>query len=214
MRWIQWCLLIAAATLAAIPAVRAAERVFTPAEIVDWQVKSFAGKTDYELVQKDGRAAVHASCTEDTSSGLYLRQEIDLTKTPVLEWSWRVRNTYGAVDETKKAGDDYPARIYVVDGHPALPWRTRALSYVWSSAMPKGEDWTNAYADQVHMIAVDAGKEGLGTWRSYRRNLRADFQRYHDRQLDNVDAIAIMSDCDDTGKESEAWFGDIRLHSE
>jgi hypothetical protein len=139
---------------------------------------------------------------------------VDLTRTPVLEWSWRVDDTFGDIDETKKAGDDYPARIYVVDEHPIFPWRTRALSYVWSSAMPEGADWPNAYAGQVHMIAVDSGTEGLGTWQSYRRNLRADFRRYHDREVERVDAIAIMSDCDDTGKRSEAWFGEIRLRTE
>lgn len=214
MRWIQRGLLAVYTVLAFVPSAQAAERVFTPSEIVDWEVKSFVGRTDYELVQKDGRAAVHANCTDAASSGLYLRREIDLTKTPVIEWSWTVRNTYGAIDETRKAGDDYPARIYVVDRHPILPWRTRALSYVWSSAMPKGADWTNAYAEQVHMIAVDSGTQGLDTWQSYRRNLRADFRRYHDRDVESVDAIAIMSDCDDTGKSSEAWFGEIRLRAE
>jgi hypothetical protein len=176
-----------------------------------WEAKSFAGETDYELVQTDQGPAVRARCTEETSSGLFLRREIDLTQTPVLEWSWRVGGTYGAVDETKKVGDDYPARIYVVDEHAVFPWRTRALSYVWSSAMDEGDDWPNAYAEQVHMIAVDAGEDDTGTWRSYRRNVRDDFERFHGREVESVDAIAIMSDCDDTGRDSEAWFGAIRL---
>jgi hypothetical protein len=202
---------IAVVLIATMSLAAAAQRNFTPAEIVQWDAKSFVGSTGYELVQRSGRPTVYAQCNEATSSGLFLREEIDLTQTPVLEWEWRVGNTYGAIDETVKAGDDYPARIYVVDEHPIFPWRTRALSYVWSSAMEEGADWPNAYADQVHMIAVDSGNDQTGTWQSYRRNLRQDFERYHGRDVENIDAIAIMSDCDDTGRDSEAWFGTIRL---
>ncbi|MEX1081770.1 MAG: DUF3047 domain-containing protein [Halofilum sp. (in: g-proteobacteria)] len=200
-------LLVSAAALAD-------ERTFEPRAIAAWESHSFTGNTDYAYAEAVGQPAVHARCTQDTSSGLFLRETIELTKTPVIEWSWRVDDIYEDVDETVKAGDDYPARIYVVDEHPIFPWRTRALSYVWSSTMEEGEDWTNAYADQVHMIAVDAGEDGLGTWHSYRRNLREDFQRYHDRDLEQVDAIAIMSDCDDAGQTSEAWFGTIQLRGE
>lgn len=202
------------AMLGAVAAAQAAERTFTPDEIAQWSARSFVGSTSYELTRMDGQKAVHAQCSEATSSGLFLREQIDLTRTPVLEWSWRVGDTYGAIDETTRAGDDYPARIYVVDEHPLLPWRTRALSYVWSSAMGEGTDWPNSYAEQVHMIAVDSGEGEIGTWQSYRRNVREDFERYHDREIENLDALAIMSDCDDSGKTSEAWFGGIRLRSE
>lgn len=194
--------------------VHASTLTFQPADIAEWEARTFVGETQYEAVEQGNRPALHAVCDEGTSSGLFRRKEIDLTQTPVLEWNWRVDDTFGDIDETAKAGDDYPARIYVVDEHPVFPWRTRALSYVWSSAMPEGADWPNAYADQVRMIAVDSGTQGLGTWHSYRRNLRADFQRYHDRDVESVNAIAIMSDCDDTGKSSEAWFGEIRVRAE
>lgn len=206
-----WCWLMLYAMLGPVVATHAAERTFTPTDIAGWQAKSFVGSTGYELTRTNSRKAVHAQCNEATSSGLFLREQIDLTQTPVLEWSWRVGGTYGAIDETIKAGDDYPARIYVVDEHPLLPWRTRALSYVWSSAMGEGADWPNAYAGQVHMIAVDSGEDGTGRWQSYRRNVREDFERYHDHEVESLDAIAIMSDCDDTGKNSEAWFGGIHL---
>lgn len=201
------------ALFASAASAQAASRVFEPADIASWESQSFAGETRYEHVDGDDRAAVHATCTNATSSGLFRRNTIDLTQTPVLKWSWRIANTYRNIDETTKAGDDYPARIYVVDEHPVFPWRTRALSYVWSSVMEAGEDWPNSYAEQVHMIAVDSGPQRTGEWVSHRRDLREDFRRYHGRDVESIDALAILSDCDDTGQRTEAWFGQIRLRS-
>lgn len=197
---------LAAATLAA-----AADMEFSPGDIIDWPRHSFAGETGYALIEVDGREAVHAICDDATASGLFYREEIDLEATPVVEWNWRVDATYADIDETSKAGDDYPARLYVVDEHSILRWRTRALNYVWASDHESGADWANAYASQARMVAVrDADDAGTG-WHTERRNIREDFRRYHDRDLDRINAVAIMTDCDDTGQDAQAWYGEIRF---
>lgn len=186
--------------------------VYTPEDIIEWERHSFSGETRYELVEVDGRQAVHARCTEASASGLFLQEDVDLEATPVVEWRWRVDETFSGIDETTKAGDDYPARIYAVDEHSILRWRTRALNYVWSSEMERGADWPNAYASQAHMIAVRSGApDEKGEWHTERRNLREDFRRYHDRDLERINAFAIMTDCDDVGEPAEAWYGEIRL---
>lgn len=197
--------------LAALPGTASAQPTFTPAEIAGWQLHSFVGHTHYEYVTTSEGPAVYARCDSASASGLFRRKPIDLTETPVIEWRWRVENIFAQVDETAKSGDDYPARIYVIDEHPMLPWRTRALAYVRSSDMGIGADWPNAYANQVRMIAVASGEVGLGSWQTHRRNVRRDFQRYHGREIAQADAIAIMSDCDSARQSSEAWYGAIRL---
>ncbi len=203
--WIALCLALTAPAMAA-------ERVFTPADIIDWEPHSFTGETDYKLVTVDGRSAVRARCDGGTASGLFLRESIDLAETPILEWTWRVEGVYPGIDETEKAGDDYPARLYVVDEHTLLRWRTRALNYVWSSGRDAGTDWPNAYASRARMIAVDAGAPGDdGAWRTHRRDLREDFRTFHDRVPETVDALAIMTDCDDAGQSTVAYYGEIRL---
>ena len=204
-------------SVALIPSLLLAsgERVFTPADIIEWERHSFTGETGYSLIEVDGRQAVHAVCTEDSASGLFFREDIDLEETPVIEWTWRVDETFDDIDETVRAGDDYPARVYVVDERRIARWRTRALNYVWSSAREQGSDWPNAYASQARMIAVQSGPPGeAGTWKTERRNIREDFRRYHDRDPGSVNALAIMTDCDDTGQRAEAWYGEIRLLSE
>ncbi|MFV8833418.1 DUF3047 domain-containing protein [Aquisalimonas sp.] len=203
---------VAVGMAVAATAVSADERRFTPSDILEWDRHSFEGDTTYELVEVDGRQAIHARCTDATASGLFLDESVDLDKTPIVEWEWRVDETFSGIDETVRAGDDYPARLYAVDEHSVLRWRTRALNYVWASEMAQGTDWENAYASQARMIALQSGPpEESGRWVTERRNLRDDFWTYHDREPDTVDALAIMTDCDDVGEPIEAWYGEIRL---
>jgi len=205
-----------AALLIALPMASAPadEAVFTPADIIDWAPHSFTGDTDYALSPTDEGEVLVADCREGTASGLFYRESIDLTQTPVIEWRWRVLDPISAGDPETKAGDDYAARIYAVDEHAILRWRTRALNYVSTTRQPKGADWANRYASQARMIAVDnAGGQADG-WQTHRRNLREDFQRFHDREVDTIEALAIMTDCDDTGETARAQYGTIRLRPE
>lgn len=184
---------------------------FAPEEIIRWDPHSFKGLTDYRLVTRDSRPAVQATCKGGTASGLFLRRDIDLTRTPVVEWEWRVDRTFSGIDEATRAGDDYPARLYLVEEAPILRWRTRALNYVWSSTAKRGSDWENAFAVQARMIAIaDAEDAGRG-WRTERRNVREDFRRYHGREPGRINAIAVMTDCDNAGQETQAWYGNIRF---
>ena len=192
-------------------AADAAERVFSPTEILSWQRHSFSGETSYTLIEKAGRMAVHASCTNATASGLFLEEEIDLDATPILEWDWLVEQTFEQINERTKSGDDYPARLYAVDRHRFAMWRTVALNYVWASEIPRGESWENAYQGRAKMVAVRSGSPVSGQWVTERRDLREDFQTHHNRLVSRIHALAVMTDCDDTGKPIEAWYGEIRL---
>ncbi len=188
---------------------------FTPGDILSqWDRHSFQGDTRYQRVEVDGQAALHAVCNDATASGLFYREEIDLRETPVMEWRWRVDDTFRDIDETTRAGDDYPARIYVVEEHRVLRWRTRAVNYVWSSMQAAGNHWENAYASQARMIAIRGPEDTGEGWRTERRNVREDFQRFHGRSPERINAVAIMTDCDDTGQTAEAWYGEIRFLSE
>lgn len=196
---------------AASPTLGAAELSFAPEDTIRWEAHAFVGTTSYTLVQRDGRSAIEAFCTQGTASGLFRRGRIDLRATPIVEWEWRVDSVLTGNNETSRSGDDYPARLYLVDDNPVLRWRTRAVNYVWSSAKGRGSDWPNAFAPQARMIAVaDASDAGQG-WRTERRNLREDFLRYHGREPERITTVAIMTDCDNTGQHARAWYGNIRF---
>lgn len=204
----------AGALLAAIALPAQAAGPFHPEDIMTWEERRFEGTTQYEVTEIDGRPALHARC-DGAASGLYLKREIDLDETPVLEWSWRIKETFdGDIDETVREGDDFPVRVYVVVDGGWLPWRSRSIAYVWASEQPAGSDWPNPWVKQVRMLALRSGGEAAGDWVTERRNLREDFQRLHDRSPSHIDAVAIMTDCDNRDSRIEGWYGRIRLQQE
>lgn len=193
-------------TFAAAATVRVGD--FSSGDLSGWKEKSFAGETRYTRVEKDGRRVLQAQ-SQGTASGLYREIRVDLKRTPYLNWSWRIANVLEGVNERSKSGDDYPARVYVVLSGGILFWKTRSLNYVWSSNQPIGSHWPNAYTDHVQMMAVESGKAKIGQWIAEKRNLRADFQNLFGDDIDHIDAIAIMTDTDNSGQAATAWYGDI-----
>ena len=195
------------------PAAGADGDAFDPPDIAAWSERRFEGETSYAVVPAAAAGAEHAAlradCSDGTASGRLLEREFDLAATPILEWRWRVEALYDGLDERSKDGDDYPARVYVVARRwPAF--RSRAINYVWSSHQPVDSTWPNAFSDAFVMVAVQSGDDALGQWVTERRNVRADFRRLHDLDLDTVDALAIMTDCDNAGQTTTAWYGPIR----
>lgn len=193
----------------------AAERVeiLRDGDVAGWEEKVFKGRTRYETVRRDGRTVVRAT-SRGTASGLFLKRRIDLESTPILRWTWRVDGTLGDVDERTRAGDDYAARVYVIRSHPVFAWRTRAVNYVWASRQAAGATWPNAYTDASRNIAVRSGDARARRWVEERRDVRADFRELFGESVRYVDAVAIMTDTDNTGAAAVAYYGDIAFTSE
>ena len=78
-----------------------------------WKEKVFEGKTHYQLVSEKLKKVLRAD-SQAGASGLVRKIKIDLNKTPILNWSWRVDNQLKNLNERLKSGDDYAARIYIV----------------------------------------------------------------------------------------------------
>jgi len=200
-----------------VPAIATAERIeigrFSVGSLEGWGHKSFVSETLYTLQQDGNRRALRAD-SQASASGLYYRARIDLNRTPYLNWSWRVDNLLPGHDERTKAGDDYSARIYVVFSGGLMFWRTRAINYVWSSNQPVGSEWPNAFTANARMIAVRSSATAPGIWVSEKRDVRADYRRLFGTDPGLAEAVAIMTDSDNTGLAARAWYGDIWFSSE
>lgn len=182
-------------------------------DISSWKERRFQGRTVYSTVTLDGRTALRAS-SNGSASGLFRRTRIDVEKTPILLWNWRVEEDPGSIDERTRKGDDYSARLYVIRKHPLFFWMTKAVNYVWSSSLSKGETWTNAYTNSVRMVAVRSGTGEAGRWIHERRDVRADFLKLFGMRVRYIDAVAVMTDSDNSGGNAVAYYGDIHFASE
>ena len=182
--------------------------VLTPPSLNGWWPEVFNKKTLYEPVDIDGRAAVMAQ-SEDAVSGLVRKIKVDLTKTPYLHWKWRVDNVYKGIDEKTKQGDDYPARVYVIVANGWFFWQIRALDYVWASNQPKGSSWPNAYSGKEVMLAVRSGDSQLNQWHHETRNVLQDLSTYLKKPITHINAVAIMTDSDNSDQSATSYYGDI-----
>ena len=181
---------------------------FSAGDLKEWQTKAFQGETRYAFDEKSGRRALFAD-SRSAASGLYREIQVDLQRTPWLHWSWRVDRVLNGVDERTKAGDDYPARVYVVVSGGAAFWKTRSLVYVWSSHQPVGATWHNAFTSNARVMALRSGTQDAGRWVSEKRDLRADFRQLFGEEIAQIDAVALMTDTDNSGQSATAWYGDI-----
>ena len=180
---------------------------FASGSLLGWQQKSFQGHTAYQLLAIDGRQALKAS-SQASASALYRSVQVDLTQTPLLNWSWRVDTVDPSLDPLQKAGDDFPARIYVVK-KGFFAWQTKALNYVWANSHSDLAYWPNPFTASAVMIPVKAGREGLGQWHHQQVDVRADFMRVFNTSVDQIDGVAIMSDSDNAKGATRAYFAEL-----
>jgi Protein of unknown function (DUF3047) len=202
--------------LASLPAAHAGElRLgnFSAGNLSGWQDETFRGKahTSYRLVVADGRTVIEAH-SHNAASGLLKKIDLDPKTYPILSWSWKIGHTLKREDVTKKTGDDFAARVYVV--FPSFFfWRTRAINYVWSANIPKNSAVPNSYTGNAIVLAVESGQENVGRWVNEKRNIYDDYKRVFGEEPPPIGAVAIMTDTDDTRDDVTGWYGDITISS-
>ena len=64
----------------------------------------------------------------------------------------------------------------------------------------------------VH-LPVQSGSDKVGQWTRQSRNVRDDYKRFVGGDVKHVNAIAIMTDTDDSGRFAGAFYGEIRFSS-
>ncbi|MDD2899742.1 MAG: DUF3047 domain-containing protein [Desulfuromonadaceae bacterium] len=177
-----------------------------------WEPKIFKGITEYTLDRENGRAVVKAT-SKASASGLVHKIRFDPSKYGYLRWSWKVAHTIVGGNENTKAGDDYAARVYVLFPGKFF-WQMKAINYIWANKLGKNKSAQNTYTSNARMIAVESGNEKAGQWLTEERDLREDYRSLFGSEPQRGEAIAIMTDTDDTGGSAEAWYGEISLATE
>jgi hypothetical protein len=178
----------------------------------EWKEKVFEGKTEYSIANEDNVKCIKA-ISNSSASALLFKIDYDLKEYPVLSWQWKIDHVLKKGNALKKEGDDYAARVYVV--FPSiLIWRTKAINYIWSSKLPKGESVPNPFTGNAIMIAIESGEENAGKWVNETRNVLQDYRNAFGKEPPKAGAIAIMTDTDNTGEAAIAWYGPIRILSE
>jgi len=188
---------------------------FSQGNMVGWEHKAFKGETLYSLIyDPEKKSIVVQAVSQAAASGRFRKVRIDLTKTPFLNWSWKISDALSGIDETVKAGDDFSARVYVVVERGIIGLSSLSVNYVWASQHPAGSAWPSPFTGNVRLLAVDSGSKGLNAWVTHKRDVRADLREQFGEDIVSVDAVALMTDTDNSGGHAQASYGDIWFSSE
>jgi hypothetical protein len=219
--------LLAGVTLlaAALP-VTAPLRAADPAPLVieDW-VKQPEGKTgipdgwkgqnwgspkyDFRIETQGGRKVLRAK-SQDDSSTISKEAKVNLKDRPILQWNWQAVTLPKGGDGRKSATDDQAAQLYVT--FPRFPQavRSRIISYLWDTTAPAGSIFKSEKTGLVTYVVVRSGPAEAGKWVTESRNVLEDYKKiYGEAPGEEVGAISISIDSNDTHSSAESYFGEI-----
>ena len=185
--------------------------------------------TRYSLVRDAETIVLRADADASMASVLHA-VSFDPRQYPNIEWRWKITSVLRKADMTTKAGDDFPARLYVLFDYDIarLPFSQRvkfrlarslyggdiplaALCYVWDGKSARDTSAWSVYTDRVRLIVVEGGAANAGRWVDMRRNVVEDFRAAFGEEPPPVSGIVIATDTDNTGESVSAYFGDIRF---
>jgi hypothetical protein len=200
------------------------------AQLDGWEAVKVTDKkkpTVYRFEKDGGRQVLHA-VSQGSASSLMRPAGFNLAERPLLNWSWKISRLIATADNSRALREDAPARLILVfDGDVAkLPARDRAaisllgrvsgrelpyatLMYIWGNRAALETVIANPYTRRVQMIVVANEWVGVGGWHRLQRDALADYRNAFKEEPGKLLAYGVMTDTDNTGEYTEAWYADI-----
>ena len=185
--------------------------LFNDKELDTLKVRKIRGAknlTNYSLGNNDKGNFMKAE-VEDGGSGLGKEVSVDLNKTPFLNITWKVEKDLSGINEKSKKGHDFAARFFVVKKTGLTPLSNKAINYVFSSNQEVGDYWTSPYTKSSIDYVLSSTKNNLNEWITVKTNVKADYKKLHNLDVDILDGVAIMADSDQSKKQSISYFQNI-----
>ena len=189
---------------------------FTESELSQLQVRKVRGadkKTVYSIGANENGNYLK-SLADNAASGLGKEVKIDLNKTPFINITWKIEQDLKGIKENTKKGHDFAARVFAVKKTGATPLSNRAINYVFSSNNDVGLNWPSPYTKKSVDNVLSSTKNSLGEWVTVKSNVKEDFKKFHDLDVNELDGLAIMSDTDNSKMKSIAYYQNIYFSAE
>ena len=189
---------------------------FSNEELAELEIRKVRGadnKTIYTVGSNDNGNFLKA-IADNAASGLGKEVKIDLNKTPFINITWKIEKDLSGIKENTKKGHDFAARVFAVKKTGATPLSNRAINHVFSSNNKIGfnspSPYTKKSIDNVLATTID----NLNEWVSVKSNVKEDFKKFHDLDVNELDGLAIMTDTDNSKMKAIAYFQNIYFSSE
>ena len=188
---------------------------FTNSELSKLEVRKVRGadnKTVYSVGSNENGNFLKA-VADNAASGLGKEIKINLNKTPFINITWRIEKDLSGVKENTKKGHDFAARVFVIKKTGATPLSNRAINYVFSSNNDVGFNSPSPYTKKSIDNVLATTKENLNKWIKVKANVKEDFKRFHNLDVNQLDGLAIMVDTDNSKKKAISYFQNIYFSS-
>ena len=184
---------------------------FTKKELSALDIRKVRGadnKTSYTVASNENGNYLKA-VADNAASGLGKEIKIDLNKTPFINITWKIEKDLRGIKENTKKGHDYAARVFAIKKTGATPLSNRAINYVFSSNSDVGENRPSPYTKKSIDNILATTKDNLNEWVTVKANVKEDFKKFHDLDVNELDGLAIMADTDNSKMKSISYFQNI-----
>ena len=184
---------------------------FTDSELSKLEVRKIRGaknKTIYSVGSNENGNFLKA-IADNAASGLGKEINIDLNKTPFVNITWKIEKDLQGIKENTKKGHDFAARVFVIKKTGATPLSNRAINYVFSSNSEVGFNSPSPYTKKSIDNVLATTKENLNEWVTVKANVKEDFKRFHNLNVNQLDGLAIMVDTDNSKMKAISYFQNI-----
>ena len=184
---------------------------FTEKELSALEIRKVRGadnKTVYSVGSNENGNYLKA-VADNAASGLGKEIKIDINKTPFINITWRIEKDLRGIKENTKKGHDYAARVFAIKKTGATPLSNRAINYVFSSNSKVGENRPSPYTKKSIDNVLATTKDNLNEWVTVKANVKEDFKKFHDLDVNELDGLAIMADTDNSKMKSISYFQNI-----
>ena len=188
---------------------------FNETELNELEVRKVRGadnKTLYSVgLDKNGNFL--KAVADNSASGLGKKVNIDLNKTPIINITWKVEKDLAGIKENTKKAHDYAARVFVIKKTGATLLSNRAINYVFSSNNEIGFNAPSPYTKKSIDYVLSTTKDSLNEWITVKSNVKEDFKKFHNLDVDQLDGLAIMADTDNSKLKTVSYFQNIYFSS-
>ena len=184
---------------------------FTETELSSLEVRKVrgAGKKTIYTVGSNENGNFLKAVADNAASGLGKEIKINLNKTPFINITWKIEKDLAGIKENTKKGHDFAARVFVIKKTGATPLSNGAINYVFSSNNGVGFNSPSPYTKKSIDNVLASTKENLNEWITVKANVKEDFKKFHNLDVDELDGLAIMSDTDNSKMKAIAYYQNI-----
>ena len=189
---------------------------FTDQELKTLKVRKVRGadnKTNYIIGSNENGNYLKADAN-NAASGLGKEIKINLNVTPIINITWKVEKNLDGIKEDTKKGHDFAGRVFVIKKTGATPLSNRAVNYVFSSNNKVGNNWQSPYTKKSIDNVLSTTSEHMNEWVTVKSNVKKDFKKFHDLDVNEIDGIAIMTDTDNSKLTAITYYQNIYFSAE